>query len=357
MKLPWKSLLAAVLLTLAPATGSVGASQEPVVSFKRGVSIAHWLAKVYDPAGPGAPWFQEADVRWIAGQGFDHLRIPIDGRWVWRADKTLDEERLAPLVRALHWARDLGLGAVVDMHFLPGGTYDRDVQDPAIFTDASARAEAALFWTQFARRFADEGPYLRFELVNEPMAPENRQLNDLNEALIKAIRSVDSRRFLYVTSNLSSVFATLPDVRVPSDTRVGVIVHYDEPEVFTHQRAAWKQCPPDMPVVTFPGRVPDLRKLFPPDHFAYKASMTELTVDRIEADFTAAQAWLSAHAPGREVYLGEFGVYETAPADSRRRYIRAVSQAAAKRGWGWAVWSYNGTFTVRDKQGNPTPVL
>jgi hypothetical protein len=61
------------------------------------------------------------------------------------------------------------------------------------------------------------------------MAPTNAQLNDLNGALIAAIRSVDKSRFLYVTSNLSSVFTTLPDVRVPADPRVGIILHYDEP--------------------------------------------------------------------------------------------------------------------------------
>jgi endoglucanase len=57
------------------------------------------------------------------------------------------------------------------------------------------------------------------------------------------------------------------------------------------------------------------------------------------------------------VYLGEFGVYEAAPAESRTRYIRAVSEAAADLGWGWCVWSYNGGMAVRDTAGRPTPVL
>ena len=67
--------------------------------------------------------------------------------------------------------------------------------------------------------------------------------------------------------------------------------------------------------------------------------------------------WLATHAPNIEVYLGEFGVYEKAPDESRARYIRAVRQAAEKHGWGWAVWSYNGGFAVRTDDGQPTPVL
>jgi endoglucanase len=315
------------------------------------------MAKVYDPAGPGAPWFGAADIDWIAAQGFDHIRYPLDGRLVWRADGTLDEAKLAPLVRALHETRDRGLGAVLDLHFLPGGVFQKDVQDPAIYSDPRARGEAAACWARLAERFAAEGDYLRFELINEPLASHNEQLNELNDVLIAAIRAVDRERVLYVTTNRSSSFATLMDLRVPSDPHTAILLHYDEPMVFTHQRASWKQCPPDMPLVEFPSRVPDLRRLFPPDHFAYLASLTELSEKGIEADFLKAAVWLREHAPGREIYLGEFGVNELAPALSRANYIRAVSQAASQRGWGWCVWSYNGGMAVRDAQGAPTPVL
>jgi endoglucanase len=339
---------------MTPAIGATGA---PTFGFHRGVSIAHWMAKIPEEAGLGAPWFGVADIDWIAAQGFDHIRYPLDGRLVWRADRTLDEAKLAPLTKALHLTRARGLGAVLDLHFLPGGRFSKDNQDPAIFTDPRARGEAVAFWTALARRFAAEDDYLRFELINEPFAPGAEKLNELNDALIAAIRSVNASRILYVTTNLSSTFATLPGLRVPADAHVAIVLHYDEPLVFTHQRASWKQCPPDMPLVEFPGQVPDLRKLFPPDHFAYAASLTELNEKAIEADFARAAAWLRQNAPGREIYLGEFGVNEMAPDQSRTNYIHAVSQAAARRGWGWAVWSYNGLMAVRDSHGAPTPVL
>jgi endoglucanase len=329
----------------------------PTFTFKRGVSIAHWMAKIPDGAELGAAWFGPADLDWIAAQGFDHVRFPVDGRLVWRADHTLDEARLAPLVRALDATKARGLGAVLDLHFLPGGRFQKDTQDPAIFTDPAARAEAAACWARLAERFRAEGAFLRFELINEPFAPDAAQLNTLNRALLAAVRQHDPARVVYVTTNLSSTFATLPDLQVPDDPHVAILLHYDEPAVFTHQRASWKGCPPDMPVVEFPGRVPDLRGLFPEGHFAHRASLTELTVAGIRAEFARAAAWLQAQAPGREVYLGEFGVYEAAPAESRTRYIRAVSEAAADLGWGWCVWSYNGGMAVRDTAGRPTPVL
>ncbi|RXK53366.1 hypothetical protein ESB00_16870 [Oleiharenicola lentus] len=348
----FRQLALGLVLLLAAAAGL---KAEP--GFRRGVSIAHWMAKVYDPAGPGAPWFGAADIAWIARQGFDHIRYPLDGRLVWRADGTLDEAALAPLLRALHATRDAGLGAVLDLHFLPGGRFEKDAQDPDIFTDPRARAEAAACWGRLAERFVAEGDYLRFELINEPEAPTGDALNALNRVLLAAVRAVDARRLVYLTTNHASRFTTLAELSLPADPRIGITLHYDEPLVFTHQRAAWKQCPPDMPPVDFPGRVPDLRPLFQPGHFAYEASLTEIGAAGIEADFARVEAWFRQHAPACEVRLGGFGVNEAAPAAARTRYVRAVRAAAERRGWGWCVWSYNGGMAVRDAGGAPTPVL
>jgi len=67
--------------------------------------------------------------------------------------------------------------------------------------------------------------------------------------------------------------------------------------------------------------------------------------------------WLATHAPNIEVYLGEFGVYNTADADSTRNWINTVRSAAESRGWGWAIWDYNDGFGVRKEDGASTPVL
>ncbi len=345
----------AVLATGSHATAAAVPARAP--TFKRGISIGHWLAKMHDGEPYGAPSFSRNDVVWIAQRGFDHIRLPVDGRLWWLADGSLDEAKVAPFVQALEWARESGMGAVLDMHFLPSGAYDPNSQDLAVFTDAASRRKASTFWNRIARRFAREGPYLRFELINEPMAPRNEQLNTLNAALLAAIRESDRERVVYVTSNQSSAFATLDELAIPDDPKVAMLVHYDEPAVFTHQRASWKLCPPDMPLVLFPGKVPDMSGFVPPGHFAAKASLTELKAEDVDAAFAEAAAWLARHAPGKEVYLGEFGVYEAAPAESRRTYIATVRAAAERHGWGWAVWDYRSSFAVRAPDGTPTPVL
>lgn len=336
------------------ALTSAATAAEP--SFQRGVSIGHWLAKARAEQPYGSPWFGRNDLVWLKEQGFDHVRIPVDGRLWRRADGSLDEGKIEPFARALGWAKELGLGVLLDMHFLPGGAYG-PAQDPAIFTDDAARRQAAEFWGLVARRFRDEGKALRFEVINEPSAPQAAQLNALSAAALAEIRRADRDRVVYVTSNEVSIFATVTQMAVPEDPNVAILLRYDDPMVFTHQRASWKQCPPNMPLVHFPGKVPDMTGFVPPDHFAAKAAGTELTVAQVDADFAKTMAWLREHARGKEIYLCGFGCYEGCPPDSRRNYIAAVRAAAERHGWGWSVWDYRSSFAIRTADGKPTAVL
>ena len=350
--------MSSCLLLVANASAA-NSGEDTAASFKRGVSIGNWMAKIRRGQPFGGAWFGRDDLGWIAQQGFDHVRIPVDGRLLVLTDGSLDEEKIARFLEAVKWSRENRLGVVLDLHFLPGGddAYDANTQSPAIFTDDKARATAAQFWGKLARRLAGEGPWLRFELINEPFAPRSDQLNALNAALLAAVRAVDVHRVVYLTSNLSSSFATLDEVSVPADPQVALLLHYDEPMIFTHQRASWKQLPATMPLVLFPGRVPDLSRVVPADHWAAKVSLAELKAEDVDAAFAKAAAWIAQHAAGKEVYLGEFGCYEAAPGDSRRTFIATVRGAAERHGWGWAVWDYRGSFGVRAADGKPTVVL
>jgi endoglucanase len=164
-------------------------------------------------------------------------------------------------------------------------------------------------------------------------------------------------RVVYVTSNLSSAFSTFTELEIPNDPHVAIVLHYDEPMIFTHQRASWKHCPPDMPLVTFPGRVPDMSKVVPADHFAAKASGRELTKEEVLSDFIQMARKIAQLAPGKEVLLGEFGSYEQAPPESRRIYTATVRDAAEREGWGWTIWDYKSSFGIRTADGASTAAL
>lgn len=354
----WLVLVALIVPFMAQNTHAGAPKPAPTFTFKRGVNVSHWLSQNFDHRPYAADWFDEEDVAWIASQGFDHLRIPVDGR-LWRKnDGSLDEEKIAPFVRALAWARGHGLNVILDMHFLPGASFDPTNQENAVFTDTALQEEVAAFWEKLAARFKDEGDYLRFEILNEPVAQQNAELNPFNARMLAAIRKTNPTRIVYLTSNRWSSFDTVTDVVLPDDPLIALTLHFYEPFVFTHQRASWVPLPPDMPLIKFPGRVPDLSKTkIPADHFVQYSSNTELTVDQIDEAFAKVATWADQHLKGRELYIGEFGAYDVADADSRRNYVKAVTAAAERHGWTWAVWDYQGGFAIRAPNGKPTAIL
>ncbi|RME68376.1 MAG: hypothetical protein D6781_11130 [Verrucomicrobia bacterium] len=334
------------------------AAADTTFTFRRGVNISHWLSQLGGDRTYGADWFDEEDVAWIAAQGFDHLRLPVDGRLWLREDGTLDTAKTAPFERAMGWARQHGLGTILDMHFLPGADFNPDIQDNTLFTDPEKMQRVAAFWRQVAERYAGEGPWLRFELLNEPVAAENDQVNTFNRVMIAAIRESNPTRPIYITSNRWSHWENVKDVDMTDDPNVFLTFHFYEPFIFTHQRASWASMPPDMPIIPFPGTVPDLSGYFEEGAWQLEWSGRELTIEEhIEKPFAAVEAWVREHAAGREVLLGEFGAYLPASAESKRAYTGAVRAGCEARGWGWAVWDYMGGFAVRDPQGNPTPIL
>ena len=85
----------AAFVTTASAQSSTTGTAPAKFSFQRGVNVSHWLSQNFDERPYAATWFTEEDVAWIAQQGFDHIRIPVDGR-LWRnADGSLDAGVLA----------------------------------------------------------------------------------------------------------------------------------------------------------------------------------------------------------------------------------------------------------------------
>ena len=330
-----KSLVPAIGLLLLGVFSGARAAADPAYTFKKGVNISHWLSQNGERMTYGAPWFGESDVDWIAKQGFDHIRLPVDFRLCLAPDGSLDEAKLKPIEDTIRWAKARGMGVVLDAHFLPGADFNSVGGDSRAYTDAALQDTAAQCWRLMARHYANEGPYLRFEILNEPVAAENKQLNPFMHHMLAAIRESNPTRMVYVTSNKWSSFHTVGDVVLPDDPNIALTIHFYEPLVFTHQRASWAGFKNTLPPVTFPGTVPDVTGYtLPAFHMKLHPGDT-IGPAEIDATFAKVSAWLAEHAPKIEVYVGEFGVYLPADADSKRRWIETVRKDAETRGWGW----------------------
>jgi len=350
-----------VLATTARAvdapTPKTAAVQEASYSFKRGVNISHWLSQNFAARPYAAPWFGEEDVTWIAKQGFDHIRLPVDVRLCIDTEGHLQPSKVQPIVDAIRWARTRGLGVVLDAHFLPGADFNSVGGDSRVYTDEALQKKVADVWRELARNFASEGAWLRFEILNEPVAAENKQLNPFMHRMLAAIRESNPTRIVYVTSNRWSSFSAVPDVELPDDKNIALTIHYYEPIAFTHQRASWVGFSETLPAVTFPGKVPDLTG-HTLKHYRHDLKTGDpLTEAQVQEAFAKVDAWVKQHRPNLEVYVGEFGVYRAADAASTKRWLHLVVGECEKRQWSWAVWDYKGGFAVRSQDGAGTPVL
>jgi endoglucanase len=346
-----------VLLVLGVVAPALLFSAEPAFTFKRGVNISHWLSQNNATRAYGAPWFGEEDVAWIAAQGFDHIRLPVDVRLCMAPDGSLDPAKLKPIHDTIKWAKPRGLGVVLDAHFLPGADFNAQGGDKRVYTDAALSKKVAGVWRELAQIFAKEGDDVRFEILNEPVADENKQLNPFMHQMLAAIRESNPTRIVYVTSNRWSQFSTVPDVVLPDDRNIALTIHNYEPLVFTHQRAPWVGLDEKLAPVAFPGEVPDLKGHVTADRHDFGKKGDKLTVAQISAAFEKVAAWVQQHRPGMEVYVGEFGVYKTADPQSQRNWLATIVHECKKRDWGWAVWDYKGGFAVRNPDGSGTPAL
>jgi hypothetical protein len=322
-------LLSPLLLGCAPKPAPAEAvSEPPAFTWRRGVHVAHWLGRLL-PDYPGhsgvphtyaAPWFDEEDLDWIAGHGFDHVQIHADVEQWFSEAGVLLEPPLVPFETILEATNQRRLGVVL---LLEG------------------EAPEAEDWRQIAARFGEVGPGLR--------------LRTEQDGVLAAIRAESPERFVYLPLVLGPTGE--PQGAPAGDAHTGLAFSYFWPEVFTYQL-------PEYPVVVpFPGVVPDMGDLSDPRYHAWYVPVareavpgTPLGPEPIEAQFAALGAWAAEHARDRELYMGEFGLFVGNDPDSTRLYLRALVQAAERHGVSWSIYDYESGRAVRGEDGEPTPI-
>lgn len=152
-------------------------------------------------------FISEADIRRIAAEGFDHVRLPMNARLLIDDAGDLRAEGLAPIDRLVEWCRQHGLWLILDLHGAPGGQTGTNIDDsprglPDLFLVGGGYRERTIaLWTQLAARYRDETVIAGYDLLNEPLPHEyaaqyEAELATLYRDLTAAIRSVDPHHLL-----------------------------------------------------------------------------------------------------------------------------------------------------------------
>ncbi len=343
--------LSATLLMLLSATGNALGT-----GYSKGVNISHYLSQLGERKFADKAQFNEKDVAWIAAKGYDHFRLPVDGPNIMKENGSIRKSRLKAIDRTLEWAKTHKLNVILDIHKLPGTAFSGDI-DARLFTDPEMQEKSLHLWSVLAERYKSFGRELRFEIINEPVAPDPLLVNAFYEKAIQAIREISPERPIMIGSNRWQKFDTVEHLEpLLRHSNIIVAVHFYEPHLFTHQKARWIGLNhPDLPDIPFPGKVPELKNFVEKDHYSLKREGDMLTHAEVEKDFEILAKWAKRH--NATLHLGEFGVYDKVLPRYRENWYKLIFSLCEKYGIDWAVWDYRGSFGVRDRETNePTLV-
>ncbi|RKP49994.1 glycoside hydrolase family 5 protein [Cohnella endophytica] len=152
-------------------------------------------------------YIAEADIRRIAEEGFNSVRVPINSRFLFAGDGDGEyhEGHLELLDRVIGWCRKHGVYVILDLHGAPGGQTGTNIDDsprdkPELFLDENNRRLTIALWRMLAERYRDEWIVAGYDLLNEPLpnwfAEYNDRVMPLYRDIVREIREVDDRHLI-----------------------------------------------------------------------------------------------------------------------------------------------------------------
>ena len=303
---------------------------------------------------PRATWITANDFRFIARCGFDHVRLPIDEKELWREDGTLDEAAFGVLQQALGWARANQLRVIIDLHTVRSHHFNaaNEGGHNTLFTDPKAMDTFVGLWRQLSARLHDQPvDFLAYEIMNEPVADNPEDWNRLVAVAHAELRRLEPNRVIVIGSNRWQIPQTMPLLKVPAgDRNIILSTHSYSPLLFTHYTADWT------PLKTYTGGVHYPGPVVP--RATYDKLMTEFAsgsqgdlIANAKDDWGPARfaeefapAIKRARELGLQLYCGEFGCLPTVPRADRLAYYRDFIATLEQNGVAWANWEYRGDF-------------
>ncbi len=326
------------------------------LQYHHGINLGGWLAQ-YDFT-EGAPldgrpqlerhfdtFITEEDIERIHSWGFDHVRIPLDGRTLSDEDAVWDEAALQAVHRALRWCGSRQMGVILDLHDFPGNEYGQMSHPIPMLTDPNLTARFVHAWRSLAILLRDwPGRAIMFELFNEISDSTGYLWNDLCAQAARPIREIDDDRLILIGSNHQNSVNYLTQLNLMDDPNIVYNFHYYDPQVFTHQKAHFSEEMRDFNrTITYPGDISafaDYLAAHPQWRSKHELTAHETRNDRALMERLLADAHKFVQYSGHDLYCGEYGVIDTAPAAEAVKWLEDFWRISDATGFGRALWNY-----------------
>jgi len=319
---------------------------------KRGTNISHWLSQSNRRRAEREAFFTKEDVKFLAGLGFDHLRIPVDEEQLWDEAGNKEAEAFELLDSALDWCAEYNLKTVVDFHILRSHHFN--IAEKPLWTQPEAQQRFFNCWRDLSS-FLHKRPVnmVAYELMNEPVADDPADWNKLIEKAIQVVRANEPDRVLVIGSNRWQSVDTFDQLRIPeNDKNILLSFHMYTPLVFTHYKASWTKVGEYPGPVNYPGVIIDEKDLKGlPDDLVKEISYHNGDFNRDSFEKLIQKPLTMAAKYNLPLYCGEWGCLPTVPEQGRMQWYRDVRSVLEEHDIAWATWDYKGSFGIKSRDG------
>ena len=354
------ALVAMTMLAMTACTTKSETNNE-VNDFKisRGTNISHWLSQNNEDRGEARrQHIQEDDFARLDSLGFDFVRLPIDEVQFWDENGQKLPEAWELMNNAIQWAEKYHLRTIVDLHIIRSHYFNAVNEEGSdantLFTSEKAQQDLIDMWYQLSdvlKGYSNDS--VAYEFMNEPVAEDHEQWNQLIAKVHKALREREPQRTLVIGSNMWQSYATIKDLKVPEgDKNIILSFHYYNPMLLTHYGAWWTPLGKYTGKVNYPGILVSKEDFdAAPDSIKTELepyTKEEWNIDHIRADFKDAIE--AAKKYGLQLFCGEWGVYEPVDRELAYKWTKDMLTVFKENNSAWTTWCYDADFGFWDQK-------
>jgi len=362
MKKTFISLAMIAMMALSFTACTTKSETNDVNNFRiqRGTNVSHWLSQNDQRGEMRRQHIQEDDFERLDSLGFDFVRLPIDEQQFWDEQGNKLPEAWTLLDNAIRWAEKHHLRTIVDLHIIRSHYFNASLEgkgdENTLFTSEKAQQDLVNMWYQLSdvlKGYSNDS--VAYEFMNEPVAEDHEQWNQLIVKVHQALREREPQRTLVIGSNLWQGYETIKYLKVPEDDKNIILsFHYYNPMILTHYGAWWTPIGKYKGKVNYPGVLvskedyeaasDSVKVLLDENHYTTQV----WDINKIREDFKDAIA--AAKKYNLQLFCGEWGVYEPVDRELAYKWTRDMLTVFKENHIAWTTWCYDADFGFWDQQ-------
>lgn len=263
-------------------------------------------------------WITEKDISYLKSLGINSLRVPLNYRY-FEKDETpfnYEKEGFARLDKLVELCRKYKIYLILDMHAAQGcqsGDWHCNnifQEQTEFYYDRTSQNRFVELWKQIAKRYCGEKWVAGYDLLNEPVALTEKEMDTLNRIYIRTIREIrkiDTEHLIFLEGNQwSQEFEKLE--------------HKDFGENIVYSPHYY--CEAAVQEWAYPGEHGGIQ---------YNRAAMELEMDKRDQ-------WIrERNAP---CWIGEFGVRRLGSLAGKRQALKDYISVFEERGHSWCYWNF-----------------